>query len=258
MYEYIFPTGLTDLGGYRPEASDGVKCEKDGEKEQWEITRGSGGQLFDKAMADPVGREVQNYHFLLNRPWLPPGWAREKGADWHPYLCHCHWEGRSQPIVGNATLIQPLQSCPRIQYPDHCCVGSKSVPLKIVSPEATQRGSGIKRRLSQALTASYQLCDLGPMSPPCTLPAQVQNAVIPGQAHSPLSKPKGQTCFQIQNFLDLRKVIECLCIIVTCRVGLSSKTSIWIFGLNRINSLGPILLPNAFIRLSFLSTFVMK
>lgn len=34
MYEYIFPTGLTDLGGYRPEASDGVKCEKDGEKEQ--------------------------------------------------------------------------------------------------------------------------------------------------------------------------------------------------------------------------------
>lgn len=46
LIKHIFPTGLRALGGSGPEGSDGIKYEKNGEKEQREITSSGGGGDF--------------------------------------------------------------------------------------------------------------------------------------------------------------------------------------------------------------------
>ena len=49
LIKHIFPTGLRALGGSGPEGSDGIKYEKNGEKEQREITSsGGGGELLTR------------------------------------------------------------------------------------------------------------------------------------------------------------------------------------------------------------------
>ena len=84
----------------------------------------------------------------------------------------------------------------------------------------------------------------GQMSPPFILQTQMQNA--DGTKTSPQSFIKIFGSGILQNS-DFRKVIERLCTIVTPMVGLSSNTFMWIFILNRRNSLGQILPPNEFI-----------
>lgn len=175
-----------------------------------------------------------------------------QGGDWHPHPRHGHL-GTS---LGNAIQSIPTPEPPTSPVPKPLLC--KSVPFKAVSPEGAQQGSGIRRTFPQALTAPYQLWILGKWVRPAFCLRRCKMQTIPGQVHSPSSKPKGQMCFKVQNFSDVIKVIECLRIMVIPMVGLSSNTSIRTFRLKRINSLGQILPPNAFIGLSFPSTLAMK
>lgn len=128
--------------------------------------------------------------------------------------------GHQRCTTSNETPIQHLSRA--------TCVPSAQISAEwqvsaswVVSLEGAQQGSAVRTFL-QTLSAPQPLCDLWQMSPLL----KCERQMIPGQVHSPFSKPYGQVYFKIENVSDFKKAIGGHCSVVMPVVGLSSNTSI--------------------------------